>query len=103
MVMKARLISYSEVEERFRDLLTELGSGPWDEEAILEKGKEAAFLLGVCRSQLRAPSSTHYPGKDEHLERLEQANDAIRYNLNACTVEEISSQVLAACKAFGVH
>ena len=101
--MKARLISYSEVEERFRDLLVELATEPQDKHAIQEKGTEAAFLLGVCLSQLRAPSSRYYPGKDEHLERLERADEAIRYKLITCTVEEIASQVPVACKALGVH
>lgn len=103
MVMKVRLVSYSEVEERFRDLLAELATDPRDESVILEKGVEAAFLLGVCISQFRAPNSKSYPGKEEHMQRLKQADDAIKYMLNTCTVEEISSQVPAACKAFGLH
>jgi len=101
--MKARLISYAEVEEQFRDVLTELGNEPLNEAIILEKGTAAAFLLGVCIAQLRAPNSRNYAGKDEHLRRLEQANGAITYKLNTCTVKEISAQVRVVCRAFGVH
>lgn len=101
--MKARLIRYAEVEERFRDLLAILETDAANERVILEKGAEAAFLLGICISQLRAPDSRSYPGKEKHLERLEQARDAISFSLNTCTIEEISSQVPAVCKAFGAQ
>lgn len=36
MVMKVRLVSYSEAEERFRDLLAELATDPRDESVIVE-------------------------------------------------------------------
>ena len=102
--VKARLISYLEVEERFTALLSELEQKPLDEETILDKGAELLFILGICVSQMNAPNSRYYPGKEEHLEKLEQASKAITYKLNTCTVEEISRQVPLAYKnLFGVH
>lgn len=101
--MKTRTISYAEIDAHFRDLLADLANEPLDEAAILEKSKSAVFLLGVCISQLSAPSSQSYPGKDDDLKRLKQADDAITFNLNACTVEEVANQVTVASRAFEAH
>lgn len=101
--MKTRTISYAEIDAHFRDLLAELAKEPIDEAAILEKSKSAVFLLGVCISQLSAPSSQSYPGKDDDLKRLKQAGDAITFSLNACTVEEVANQVTVASRAFEPH
>ena len=46
--VKARVLSYYEIEERFRKTLTELDRHPLDEESVVEKGGELLFLLGVC-------------------------------------------------------
>lgn len=101
--MKTRTISYAEVDAHFRDLLAELAKEPLDEVATLEKGKSAVFLLGVCISQLSAPSSQSYPGKDDDLKRLKQADEALTFNLNTCTVEEVAIQVPIASRAFEAH
>jgi hypothetical protein len=62
--VKARLISYLEVEERFIALLAELEQKPLYEETILDKGAELLFILGICVSQMNAPNSRYYPGKE---------------------------------------
>ena len=101
--MKARVIGYSEVKERFKELLTELERRPLDEECVVEKGGLLLFALGVCISQMKAPNSTSYPEKSKHLAILEKASAAITYKINTCTVEEVAKQVNAAYQAFGVQ
>lgn len=101
--MKARVLSYSEIEERFQDVLTELARPQLDEDSIVEKGGELLFLLGVCISQMEAPDSTPYPDKSRHLAVLKEASAAITYKINTCTVDEVASQVTAAYQAFGVQ
>ena len=101
--MKARVLSYEEIEERFKETLTELGRRPLDEESVIEKGGGLLFLLTLCISQMKAPNSTSYPDKSKHIATLEKASAAITYKINACTVEEITTQVNAAYRAFGVH
>ncbi len=101
--MKARVLSYSEIEEAFRELLAELERRPLDEEFIVEKGGLLLFALGVCISQMKAPNSTPYQEKGKHLATLEKASAAITYKVNTCTVEEIATQASAAYRAFGIQ
>jgi hypothetical protein len=102
-MVKARLITYSEIENRFVELLAELERRPIDEESILENGAQLAFALNVCVGQMKAPDSASYELKSEPLSALEKAQAAITYKINTCTVEEISSQIAAAFKAFGTQ
>ena len=48
--VKARVLSYYEIEERFKEILTELDRHPLDEEFVVEKGGLLLFALGVCIS-----------------------------------------------------
>ena len=101
--MKARVVSYSEIEERFKEILIELDRCPLDEELILSKGAQLVFALNVCIGQMKSASSPYYPEKSEHMAALEKASASITYKINKCTVEEISAQAIAAYKAFGVQ
>jgi hypothetical protein len=101
--VKAIVLTYYDIEERFREILTKLECRPLDEESIVEKGGELLFALGVCISQMKAPNSTAYPEKGRHLAILEKASAAITYKINTCTVEEVAKQVNAGYPAFGVQ
>jgi hypothetical protein len=101
--MKARVLSFYDIEERFKEILTELERRPLDEEHIVEKGSELLLVLGVCISQMKAADSTSYPEKRMHLATLETATAAITYKINTCTVDEVAEQVNAAYRAFGVQ
>ena len=101
--MKARVLSHSEIEERFRDILTELARPQLDEKSIVEKGGELLFLLGVCISQMEAPDGTCYPDKSRHLAVLKEASAAMTYKINTGAVDEVASQVPTAYQAFGVQ
>jgi hypothetical protein len=101
--VKARLLSYYEIEERFKGVLAELGRPQLDERSIVEKGGELLFLLGVCISQMEVPNSTSYPEKSRHLANLKKASAAITYKINTCTVDEVATQVTSAYQAFSVH
>lgn len=101
--VKARIIAYSEIEDRFREMVSVLQRDPLDEGFVLEKGTQLAFALGLCLSQMNAQSSESYPEKSAHLERLKAARAAITFKLNTCTIEEVSSQITAAYRAFAVQ
>ncbi len=101
--VKARIISYSEIVERFREILAELEQQPLNEESILDKGAQLAFALDLCVGQMKSAQSTFYPEKRAHLAILEEAQGEITYKINTCTVEEISRQVTVAYKAFGIQ
>ncbi len=101
--VKARIISYFEITERFREILTELERQPLNEEWILDKGAQLAFALDLCVGQMKSVRSTFYPEKRAHLAILEEAKGKITYKINTCTVEEISEQVTAAYKAFEIQ
>ena len=101
--VKARIISYSEIVERFREILTELERQPLNEELIIEKGAQLAFALDLCVGQMKSTRSTFYPEKRAHLAILEVAKGDIAYKINTCTVDEISRQVTLAYKAFGIQ
>ena len=101
--MKARVLSYYEIEDKFVQILTELSKHPLDEESVIEVGRDLPFLLQLCVSQMKAPNAGTYPEKNKHIATLEKASAAITYKINACTVEEINKQVNAAYRAFGAH
>ncbi|MCH8070747.1 MAG: hypothetical protein IIA09_02265 [Proteobacteria bacterium] len=101
--VKARIISYSEIVERFREILAELEQQPLNEESILDKGAQLAFALDLCVGQMKSAQSTFYAEKRAHLAILEEAQGDITYKINTCTVEEISRQVTVAYKAFGIQ
>lgn len=101
--MKARVISYDEIEERFRQIQVDFDRRPLDEESIVDKGAELCLLLGVCISQMKASNSASYPEKRKHLTTLERAAEVITYSINTCTVEEVVAQTSAAYAVFGVH
>jgi hypothetical protein len=94
--VKARVLGYYEIEERFEDILKELTRPQFDEESIVEKGGKLLFLLGVCISQMEAPESSSYPEKSRHLAILKDASAAMAYKINACTVDEVARQVTSA-------
>ncbi len=101
--MKARVIGYSEIEEKFKEILTALEQHPPDEQYILDKGAQLVFALDICVGQMKSSDSMYYPEKSVHLANLEQAKRAITFKINTCTIEEISKQVTSAYKAFGVQ
>lgn len=47
--MKVRVISYYEIEEKFKQVLTELSSSPLDEKTVVEAGGDCYFFL-ICVS-----------------------------------------------------
>lgn len=101
--VKARLISYTEIVERFREILTELERQPLNEELIVEKGAELLFGLGVCVEQMRSTRRTIDAEQRAQLAKLELAKGDITYKFNTCTVDEISKQVTLAYRAFGIQ
>ena len=101
--MKARVLSFFEIEERFRSILIELARHPPDEDLIVKMGRELGFALGLCISQMKAPDSNPYPKKAEHIQILESASCDITYKFNTCTVEQIATQVNAAYRAFSAQ
>ena len=103
IVMKTKVLSYQEIEEIFQDILMELSRDSRDDELLIEKGGELIVLLELCISQMKGLNSRSYPAKTEHLTVLENALAAITYKFNTCTVDEISAQVPAAYRAFGVQ
>ena len=101
--MKTRIISYSEIEERFREIISALERDPSNEEFIIEKGVQLVLVLNLCVSQMKAADSRSYPEKRVHLTKLEEAQAAITYKINTCTVDEISRQLTGVYRAFGVQ
>ncbi|WP_299081140.1 hypothetical protein [uncultured Paraglaciecola sp.] len=101
--MKARILSYQEVEEQFQKVLIELNLLPLDEESLKNNASCLIFILTLCISQMKAPSDNSYPEKSKHLATLEKASSAITYKMYTCSVEEIKMQVSEAYKAFHVH
>lgn len=101
--MKARLITYSEIKNRFAELLIELERQPLDRELIIDKGAQLAFALDICVGQMKASDSASDQQKREQISVLEKAQSAITYKINTCTVEEIASQSVTAYKAFGIQ
>lgn len=101
--MKARVISFLEVESRFRDLVVELDRRPMDEKLVLEKAAILPFVLRLCISQMNARDSASYPEKSRHLNILNTASESITYKMNTCTLEEVIAQVNKAYMAFGTQ
>ena len=101
--MKARIIGFLEVKDKFKEVITDLDRRPMDEDLVVKKAGELLFLLGVCLSQMKASNAASYPENDKHLSILQSASDAITYKINACTIEEATTQVNKAYMAFGVH
>ena len=101
--MKARVIGFLEVKEKFREVISDLDRRPMNEELVVRKAGELLFLLGVCLSQMKASNAASYPEKDKHLSILQSASDAITYKINTCTIEEATTQVNRAYMAFGAH
>jgi hypothetical protein len=101
--MKARIIGFLEVEDKIREVVTELDRRPMNEELVLNEAGKLLFLLGVCLSQMKAGDAASYPEKDKHLSILQSASEAITYKINTCTIEEATIQVNKAYMAFGVN
>jgi hypothetical protein len=101
--MKARIISFGEVEDRIREIVLELERRPIGEKAVLQKASELSFILGLCISQMKAIDASSYPEKNNHLKILQTASEAITYKINTCTIEEVEVQVIKAYKAFGAQ
>ena len=101
--MKARVISYDEVEEKFQQVVTDLRNDPLEEEAVIKTGSELIFLLRLCISQMKATNAVSYPEKSMHLAILENASTALTYKMNSCTVEQVATQVNTAYRYFGVQ
>lgn len=101
--VKARIISYSEIVERFREILTELERQPLNEELIVEKGAQLVFVLELCVGQMKSTRRTVDAEQRAQLAILEVAKGDITYKINTCTVDEISKQVTLAYKAFGIQ
>lgn len=101
--MKVRVLSFLEIEEKFRAILTELERRPRDETLIIDMGSQLLLALRLCISQMKALDSNSYPEKSRHLEILERASSDMTYKINTCTVEEIATQVNSSYRAFGAH
>jgi hypothetical protein len=101
--MKARIISFLEVKDKIREVVTELDRRPLNEELVLKMAEELLFLLGICLSQMKAVDAASYPEKDKHLSILQNASEALTYKINTCTIEETTIQVNKAYLAFGVN
>jgi len=65
--MKARVLSYYEIEDKFVQILKELSRHPLDEESIIEVGRDLPILLQLCVSQMKAPNAGTYPEKNKHI------------------------------------
>ena len=101
--MKARIISFLEVKDKIREVVTELDHRPLNEELVLKMAEELLFLLGICLSQMKAVDAASYSEKDKHLSILQTASEILTYKINACTIEEATIQVNKAYMAFGVN
>lgn len=101
--MKARIIGFLEVKDKFKEVISDLDRRPMDEELVVKKAGELLFLLGVSLNQMKANNAASYPEKHKHLCILQSASDAITYKINTCTIEEATTQVNKAYIAFGVH
>lgn len=101
--MKTRIISFFEVEDRIREVVLELDRKPINEQFVLEKAAELSLVLGLCLSQMEAVNATYYPDKSKHQNILKIAKESITYKSNNCTIEEVTSQVRNAFKAFEIQ
>ena len=101
--MKARIISFLEVKDKIREVVTELDRRPLNEELVLKLAGQLLFILRFCLSQMKAVDAASYPEKDRHLSILQSASEAITYKISTCTIEEATIQVNKAYMAFGVN
>jgi len=101
--MKARIISFGEVEDRIREIVLELERRPIDEKLVLQRAAELSVILGLCISQMKAIDASSYPEKNNHLKILQAASEAITYKINTCTIEEAEVQVNKAYRVFGAQ
>jgi len=101
--MKARVISFSEIEERFKTLIVKFEDESLDEDYIINEGNVLLFAIGVCVSQMKAVDSKKYSDKTKHLKILEEALSVIKFKLNTGTKNEVVDQISKAYKSFGIH
>ena len=101
--MKARLLSFDEIEGRLKEVQIELAQHPVNEDSVLEMGRSIPFMVGLCISQMKAFNAASYPGKAEHVEILENASKLMTYSINTCTMDEIRVQVTNAYNLFQDH
>ena len=99
--MKMKVLSFFEIEERFKSILMELEDKSLDEDYIVQQGNMLLFATGVCVSQMKALNSESYPDKRKHVQILEEALSAITFKLNTSTIDEIVEQINVAYRSFG--
>ena len=101
--MKVRVLSFFEIEEKFKTLIVKFEDESLDEQFIIKEGNLLLFATGVCISQMKATDSKNYPDKAKHLNILEEALSAITFKLNTSTVDEVVEQISNAYKSFGIQ
>jgi len=101
--MKARVLSFFEIKERFNSIILELEDKSIEDDYKVQQGSTLLFATRTCVSQMKAPNSENYPDKRKHVQILEEALSAITFKLNTSTVEEIVEQINVAYKSFGVQ
>jgi hypothetical protein len=101
--MKARKLSFFEIEEQFKTLIVKFEDDSLDKDYIIQKGNLLLFTMGLCISQMKAADSKNYPDKAKHLKILEEALSAITFKLNTSTIDEVVDQISSAYKSFGIQ
>ena len=101
--MKVRVLSFFEIEEKFKTLIVKFEDKPLDELFIIQEGNLLLFATGLCISQMKAADSKNYPDKAKHLKILEQALSAITFKMNTSSVDEVVEQISNAYKSFGIQ
>ena len=86
--MKARIISFLEVKDKIREVVTELDRRPLNEELVLKLAGQLLFILRFCLSQMKAVDAASYPEKDRHLSILQSASEAITYKIGSIRVSQ---------------
>ena len=101
--MKARVLSFFEIEEQFKKLIVKFENEPLDEKLIIEEGNLLLFATGLCISQMKAADSKNYPDKAKHLKILDVALSVITLKLNTSSIDEVVDQINNAYKSFGIQ
>ena len=101
--MKARVLSFFEIEEQFKKLIVKFENEPLDEKLIIEEGNLLLFATGLCISQMKAADSKNYPDKAKHLKILDVALSVITFKLNTSSIDEVVDQINNAYKSFGIQ
>ncbi len=101
--MKARKLSFFEIEEQFKTLIMKFEDDSLDENHIIQKGNLLLFAMSVCISQMKAADSKNYLDKVKHVEILEKALSAITFKLNTSTKDEVVDQIRNAYKSFCIQ